>query len=319
MTREEYRNFGHVSRLSEITCGPSGAQTQAMNTNTALTQEQLNLAESENATSQANQARALQLEQPLIDQQTALASGDKSAALAAAMPTISQISSGYQGAKESIFNTVAPGAARDTALANLQTQAAVAPATAMASAVQGAPSVLANVGQGIGAFSIQQLGAALSGYSGAASTNNSNLQSATQQQAAKLGVAGNLLSAAGTAAGGGVFGKLGSGSDIRLKKNINPLGGVLDALLRITPATFEYRSSGWPAIGVMAQEIRPHFPQAVSTGQDGMMAVDYGQLAAVALAAAKELHALVQGLETEILILRSQVESLESNVGRGVA
>ena len=207
MTREEYRNFGHVSRLSEITCGPSGAQTQAMNTNTALTQEQLNLAESENATSQANHARALQLEQPLIDQQTALASGDKSAALAAAMPTISQISSGYQGAKESIFNTVAPGAARDTALANLQTQAAVAPATAMASAVQGAPSVLANVGQGIGAFSIQQLGAALSGYSGAGTANNSNLQSATQQQAAKLGVAGNLLGAAGTAAGGIFEGK----------------------------------------------------------------------------------------------------------------
>jgi len=202
MTRKEFREFGYVSRLSAITAGPSSAQTQAINTGNSLTQQEVNIAQEQNAQAQANQARALQLEQPLIDQQTALASGDKNAALAAAMPTISQISSGYQGAKESILNTITPGAARDTALANLETQAAVAPATAMASEVQQAPSVLANVGQGIGAFSIQQLGAALSGYSSASSTNQANLQAATQQQAAKLGVAGDLLGAAGTAAGG---------------------------------------------------------------------------------------------------------------------
>ena len=310
MTHSEYRRYGYVSRLSSLTCG-SGSVDSAINTNNALTQQQLSLAQSENATSQANQATALQLEQPLIAKETALASGDKNAALSAAMPTISQISSGYAGAKESIFNTVAPGAARDTALANLQTQAAVQPATAMASAVDQAPSVLANVGQGIGAFSIQQLGAALSGYSGASTTNQTSLQSATQQQAAKLGVAGDLLGAAGTAAGGGAFGKL---SDIRLKTNIVPLAGVLEALAEIQPAAFQYRHSGRSAIGVMAQEVQPFFPQMVLVGQNEMLQVDYGMLAAVAIQAAKELRVLVD-------VLTTRIESLErqSNVGRGEA
>ena len=200
MTYDHWRNYGYVSLLSHLRCGPSTSALQS----TAGAQS--GLGASQAAAGTANEAQALALEQPLIAKEQALSTGNRSAALSAAMPAISQISSGYQGAKESIFNSVAPGAARDTALANLETQKAVGTGNAMSTAVQQAPEILANVGQGIGAFSLQEIGAGLSGYGGAANTQSQVLQAQTAQNAAKLGVLGDLTGAAGTAAGG-IFGK----------------------------------------------------------------------------------------------------------------
>ena len=113
------------------------------------------------------------------------------------------------------------------------------------------------------------------------------------------GVVGDLVGAAGTAAGGA----LGKPSDRRLKKNIESLSGVLDKLARIQPVAFDYIHTGRHQIGVIAQEIEPHFPQAVSKGSLGeehMMTVDYGQLVAVALQSSKELHAMVEKLSKRV-------------------
>ena len=304
MTYSDWRNYGYVSRLSCLRCGPS---TSALESTAGA---QSGLAATEAASGTALQSQALSLEQPLIAKEQALSTGNRSAALSAAMPSISNITAGYQGAKESIFNTVAPGAARDTALANLETQKAVGTGTAMATQVQQAPEILANVGQGLGAFSLQEVGAGLSGYQGASGTQQAVLGAQTQQQAAKLGVIGSLAGGAGEAAGGGAFGKA---SDRRLKTHIRPLLDVLGPLGLVIPVRFTYRSGGGQHIGVIAQEIQQEFPEAVSTREDGMLQVDYGQLAAVALEAAKELHELVRDLS-------KRVEELEkSNVGQAVA
>ena len=196
MTYTEWRNYGYRSRLSEIRCGPS---TSALNaTGTA----QSGLAQTAAGNANNLYTTAMTQLQPLITKETALAGGDRNAALAAAMPSISNITGGYQGAKESIYNTITPGAARDTALANLETQKDVGTGTAMAQQVQQAPEILANVGQGLGAFSLQELGAGLSGYGGASNTQQAVLGAQTQQMASKLGVLGDVAGAAGTAAGG---------------------------------------------------------------------------------------------------------------------
>ena len=79
MDYSEFRNYGFVSRLSEIRCGPGGSTQAVSNTSN----EQTALAQQEQAQSTANQAEALSLEQPLISQQTALATGDRSTALSA--------------------------------------------------------------------------------------------------------------------------------------------------------------------------------------------------------------------------------------------
>lgn len=185
--------------------GPSES-TLNQQQNISSQQQQISSESEARAQQQYDQSQALA--QPLIAQQTKLATGSPSDVLAAAMPTISQISGGYQGAKQSIMNSLPPGAARDTALANLETQKATSIGSTEANLVQGAPSVLANLGAGAGAFSVQELGGALSGLTGASSTNNTVLQAQTQQQAAKLGLAGSALGGVGEAAGGGVFGKL---------------------------------------------------------------------------------------------------------------
>ncbi len=204
MTFSEYRRYGFVSRLGEIVA--KGPSQSTIDTQNRVTQSQLGLAQQQQGFSLEDRARALSLQQPLINQQTALASGDRNAAIAANMPVISQISAGYQGAHDSIFNNLRPGAGRDAALANLATQQYTAQGGAMAQSVQRAPEILANLGSGQGAFSLQELGASLSGYGGASTSNQASGMLQDKRQAAKWAPVMSLAGIAGAAAGGGIFG-----------------------------------------------------------------------------------------------------------------
>ncbi len=177
------------------------AQATALSGQTAIAQQSL-------ANSQADLARRNALEQPLIAKETALAGGDPKAALSAAAPSIGILAGGFQNAKDQIYNNVPAGPARDFALANLERQKATGISSFMAQEVNKAPEVLANVGQGLGAFSLQELGASLSGYSGANTTAGSVENAANQQKATQLGFLGSLAGAAGMAAGGGALGSI---------------------------------------------------------------------------------------------------------------
>lgn len=83
------------------------------------------------------------LMQSLISKPTALAGGE---AVSAAMPVISKLSAGWQGARQQILNTMPPGAARDRALADLTTQMFTNIGGALAQAVEEAPAILAGLG-----------------------------------------------------------------------------------------------------------------------------------------------------------------------------
>ena len=299
MDYRTWREYGYRSLLGLIKCG-GGPSTQAVS-NTAGQQTALATQEQTQAT--ANQAEALALEQPLITQQTALATGDRSSALAASMPTISTITGGFNASKEQIMNNVAPGPARDAALANLETNRATTTANTQAGMIENAPTTLANLGSGMGAFSMQQLGAALSGYSGASNSEQSVMNVQEQQQAAKMGVAGSVLGAAGTAAGGIFEGK----SDRRLKQKIVPVRPTLDLLDGMPVFEFEYIAEpGFSRIGVIAQNALNVFPEAVKADASGMWVVDYAQLAAVALAAVRELHLKVEDLEGRMRVYEEE-------------
>jgi Chaperone of endosialidase len=299
MTFLQYRSWGYVSSLSGLRCG--GPSQSTLNTQNSIAQQQLDVAKQSQVQSQQDTEQRKALEAPLIAKETALATGDRTAAVSAAMPEISAIGSGINAAKQNIMNTLPPGAARDTALAQLQTQAAVAPQQAIAGQIQQAPEILANVGQGVGAFSIQELGASLSGFGGAATTNQSVLQAQTQQQAAKLGVAGELVGAAGTAAGG-IFG--GKGSDRRLKKNIRQMEPVLNRVESLNLVRFQYLDVLGEQAGVVAQELETIFPEMVYHSQDGMLYVRYDMFVGVGLKALQELAAKVHEQSIEIQELK---------------
>lgn len=297
MNWRQWRNYGYRSRLSSVLrCGPSSTQQQAENTQVQSSQEQLQLAQQQQELSSEQYAQYQKDIAPLESKLTTLSSGNAPAAISAAMPEIAQITGGFQAAQQNIMNTIPPGAARDAALANLQVQKATTTSGTVASEIQQAPAQLAALGSGIGGFSLQQLGASLSGLSGASTSAGAVAAEENQAQANKVGLVSGLAGAAGSAAGGAFSIPI---SDARLKTNIETLSPILDALLKARIVKFDYINGSTDNIGVIAQELQPLIPQAVSEFADrrGYLYVDYGMLAAAAIAGIQELTERVRSLE----------------------
>lgn len=310
MNNREWRSYGHSSRLSLLVCdgGSDAATNQAEQTQTQVSQAQLNLANQENTQSQQQYQQQQALEAPAIAQQTALAAGNPAAVLAATAPTISTLSQQFPASQEQIQNSLPPGPARDAALAQLTNTKNSTIAGTEANLVQQAPGTLANIGAGLGAESLQQIGAALSGFSGANTTAQGIETNANAEKANTIGLISGLTGGLGTAAGGLLGNKnlfAPSGSDLRLKTNIEALNPMLDQILglisQIRLVRFEYRDNpGFERIGVIAQEVMDLLPEVTDTREDGMLTVDYGQLAAVALAGIQELSKQVAELREQI-------------------
>lgn len=192
MTYRDWRNVGHVSRLSCLTCKGPGQQ---INTGAGITGSQLGVASTagSQAASEYNQFQSLIA--PLIQKEKALATGDRSAAVEAAQPVLSQLSSGFEAAKQRIMNSIPPGAARDRALADLQTQYTTSIGGAQAGLVNEAPTSLANIGSTVGQFGLQALGAQLNALGGASTTNFNTGKLAAEQEAGLLNFFSSLAGA----------------------------------------------------------------------------------------------------------------------------
>lgn len=194
--------YGVSDFIAGITAGPTGQEQAAEQSQITASQELAAIGQQSLTQEQQQYAQSQTLEAPLIAKETALASGDRSAALSASMPVISQISQGYQASKAGTMNNLPPGAARDKALAQLETQQYTGIATAQASEVEAAPGILAQLGAGSAGLSVQELAGALSGNTSSAQVSG---QVASEENAAKansLQFFGSLAGAAGGAIGG---------------------------------------------------------------------------------------------------------------------
>jgi len=89
-----------------------------------------------------------------------------------------------------------------------------------------------------------------------------------------------------------------SGSDERLKKDINPLEDSLTKLSLLQGVSFKWRDLKVEGtqIGLIAQEVEAVFPELVETGPEGMMGVNYTGLIAVLIEALKEQQKQIQQL-----------------------
>jgi hypothetical protein len=117
-------------------------------------------------------------------------------------------------------------------------------------------------------------------------------------------------------------------SDRRLKKDIVPLGSVLDRALKLEPVSYRFKTapdSSPKAIGFIAQDVEPLFPEVVSESA-GMKGLAYGQMVTVAIGAVQELNQKVDAenarLREEVkqqaadnAELRARLEKLEQLVG----
>jgi len=255
-----------------------------------ITQQNLNVSQKQEQQSEEQYQQYKTLTAPAIQKYTALAGGDRNAAVAAAAPEVGTIAGGYDAAKAQIMNSLPPGAARDKALADLQVSKYSATSGVLASEVQKAPDILANIGAGSGAFSLQEVGATLSGLSGASSSNQAVMQAQNAAKANTVGLVSGLAGGAGQA----LAGSFKIPSDRRLKKNIRryqpDMRPVMDKLLQLQCYMFDYEAGATNQVGVIAQELQEQLPELVSEIQGGYLAVDYPQLAVYALSALRMLR-----------------------------
>jgi hypothetical protein len=95
-------------------------------------------------------------------------------------------------------------------------------------------------------------------------------------------------------------------SDIKLKTNLRPLENCVDSISRIIGYRYERIDlNNREQVGVVAQEVEKEFPELVSE-ENGIKAVSYGNLVAVAFQAITELKAEIDTLREEIRELKGE-------------
>jgi len=89
-------------------------------------------------------------------------------------------------------------------------------------------------------------------------------------------------------------------SDRRLKNNLTVIEGPLAKVLSISGNTFDWNDKSNKSghdVGVIAQEVLEVLPEAVTTRDNGYLAVDYHKVVPLLIEAVKELSAKVDALE----------------------
>lgn len=178
-------------------------KNKAVDTTNQITQQSLELSKEQAAKAAAREKRMDQYLKPAIDYNTALASGDRTLATQAVAPLITGYNDASKLTKESIYETLPAGAGRDVALAENERSRRTAVSTATTGATIGAFDKLANIGSGMGSFSLNELGASLRGLEGASSSNAQAVRAESERKASTMGFLGSLVGAGASLATGG--------------------------------------------------------------------------------------------------------------------
>lgn len=110
-------------------------------------------------------------------------------------------------------------------------------------------------------------------------------------------------------------------SDARLKKNVEPLQGALDRLLRLRGVTFEWRDTSARSAresgvqtGFLAQEVETVFPEWVTEGNDGYRRLLVRGFEALSVEALRTLAAQSQDLDGRVRALEETNARLSHEV-----
>lgn len=96
-------------------------------------------------------------------------------------------------------------------------------------------------------------------------------------------------------------------SDIRFKKNILPISGALQKILKVSGNSFEFRNDEFKdyhftegkQFGFIAQDLEKEFPELVKTESDGYKSVNYSGMIPVLLEAIKDQQKIITDLKYE--------------------
>lgn len=175
-----------------------GGPSKELVSQSKIADSQVQVSQEELAQSREDRKRRDDLLQPAIDFNKKAASGDKESLLTAVAPLISEITKGRAQSKEAIYESVPAGVGRDVALAQNETGARDAVAATKNNTFLASLDKLANIGSGLGSFSLQELGAGITSSSNAAQTNDSVIKAKSAEKASTLGFLGQLAGAGAT-------------------------------------------------------------------------------------------------------------------------
>jgi hypothetical protein len=219
---------------------------------------QSSIASTSNAQAQQNYAQMQSDMAPAVTFNKSITSGNQGSLLTALAPQLANITQGKAAAQGQIMEQVGPGAARDVALAQNTMNATGQTAALQNSTYTSALDKLANIGSGLGSFSLNETGAALSGLTGAAQSQGTVIQGQAQSKADTMSFLGNLAGAGGALGASAI-----KYSDVRLKTDIEKVG----ELAGVGVYEYEFRDNpGKKEVGFIAQEVAEIFPDAVVVG-----------------------------------------------------
>ncbi len=125
----------------------------------------------------------------------------------------------------------------------------------------------------------------------------------------KLGSSGPMLSGESgklTIGGDATANAFYYSSDKQLKKDIRKINNPLDKIMQLEGISFKWQEDNEESLGLIAQDVEKVFPELVSTNNEGLKTVAYGNLIAPLIEALK-----VQ--ENEIKQLSAQIKELRNN------
>lgn len=120
--------------------------------------------------------------------------------------------------------------------------------------------------------------------------DSTSIITGTARFAGGIGVAKNIY------AGGDVY----AYSDQRLKQNIEVIDDAVSKVQALRGVTYERIADGSPSTGVIAQDVNAVLPEAVSTDEEGYMAVKYGNMVGLLIEAIKDQQTQIDELRAEI-------------------
>lgn len=106
-------------------------------------------------------------------------------------------------------------------------------------------------------------------------------------------------------------------SDLRLKKNVGPIEGALDKVLRLRGVTFKWKApastegSGGLHMGMIGQEVERVLPQWVTTDPEGFKYLGPEGFEALTVEAIREQQKMIELLKSENAALSKRLEALE--------
>jgi hypothetical protein len=105
-------------------------------------------------------------------------------------------------------------------------------------------------------------------------------------------------------------------SSLRFKSNIRALHNPRDTMNRLRGVQFDWKATGKPALGLIAEEVAEVLPEVVSCGKDGQaQGVNYDSLVALLVEASKARQREIDTLAAEIDRLETEAKSELKKLG----